>query len=187
MKKMLALLFIGCLALAGGARAQYLTGNLTGEAMPGRGVGNATASSMQLSWSNMVDSASGSFAGIVAVNSQVATSGFEIDGLSTTPTTVSISPFFTFFNAFAPVRFRFDLTTLTEDSYDSGTGQALFTGTGTIIDNTGAYQNTPSDLTVTFSSPSAYTFSLEAVPEPATMSLAAAGLLGLLALRRRRY
>lgn len=195
MKKALALVFIGSLALAGGARAQYLTGTLTG--FPFDAFGNATASSMTLFYTNIVQSASGSFAGIVPNDSEVTTYGREIDGLSTTPTTISIDNFFLFslqdrFGGYeapgtTPLnRFEFNLVTLTEDSYNSGTGQALFTGTGTIIDTTGAYQNTPGDLTVTFTGPEAYTFSLEAVPEPAAMSLVATGLLGLLAMLRRR-
>jgi len=188
MKKLLALVLIGCLAVAGGARAQYLTGTLTGDADSNTPLNNreASASSMELSWSNVVQTTSGSFVGNIPDNSIAMTYYHEIDGLSTTPTTVSINPFFTFLTAVSPGRFSFDLGTLTEDSYDSGTGQALFTGTGTIIDRTGAFENTPGDLTVTFTSPEAYTFSLEAVPEPATMSLAAAGLLGLSALRRQR-
>jgi hypothetical protein len=171
---------------------------LTGEQFPGDPpFGSATASSMRLFYTNIVQSASGSFAGIVSDNGVVMTYGSQISGLSTTQTTVSINDFFRFsqkdsFGGFqapgtSPInRFEFNLETLTDDSYNSGTGQALFTGTGTIIDTTGAFENTPGDLTVTFSGPAAYTFSLEAVPEPTTMSLAAASLLGLLALRRRR-
>ncbi len=196
---MLALILIGCLALAGGAKAQYLTGTLTGEQFPGGPpFGSTTASSMRLFYTNIVQSASGTFAGIVPDNSVVTTYGSQISGLSTTPTTASINNFFRFsqqdaFGGFqapgtTPInRFEFSLETLMEDSYNSGTGQALFTGTGTITDTTGAYEDTMADLTVTFSDATAYTFSLEAVPEPATMTLAAAGLLGLMVLRRRRY
>jgi hypothetical protein len=178
---------------------------LTGESVPLDPYGTATASSISLFSSNIVLSATGSFAGVVPVDGVVMSlgtggAGPTIGGLSTTPTTVSLNNFFVFsqqdtFGGYqasgtSPVnRFEFNLETLTEDSYDSGTGQALFTGTGTIIDITGGYQETAADLTVTFSgpgSPSPYTFSVEAVPEPATMSLAAAGLLGLLAWRRPR-
>jgi hypothetical protein len=83
-------------------------------------------------------------------------------------------------------RFDFDLQTITEDSFNSGTGAALFSGTGTIVDTTGAFQNTPGQLTVSFSAPDTYSLTLQAVPEPATVGLAATALLGMWITRRRK-
>jgi PEP-CTERM motif len=197
MKKQLMWTMVGCLALAFGAKAQYLTGTVTGEEIPVRSAGVATASSMKLFETNVLQSVTGGFAGIVPDNGILTADPIEISGLSTTPLAVSINNYFEFsgqdiFPGYqAPGsnpsnRFAFNLASLEEVSYDSGTGQALFTGTGTIIDSLDDFQDTSADLTVNFSGPGTYTFSLEAVPEPATISMAGAGLLGLLALRRRR-
>jgi PEP-CTERM motif len=120
-----------------------------------------------------------------------------ITGLSSTPISDPINNYFKFsqtssFNGLTgtgttpPNRFEFDLLTLAEDSFNSGTGAAMFSGTGTIVDTTGAFQNTPADLTVDFSNAHLYTLTLQAVPEPTTMSLAAAGLLAFWTLRRRK-
>ncbi|HEX3625515.1 MAG TPA: PEP-CTERM sorting domain-containing protein [Verrucomicrobiae bacterium] len=209
MKMLLTLVFIGCIAFVGAANAQYLTGTVTGESLPLDPYGEATASSMGLFPTNIAQSATGSFAGVVQNNSIVSVTypdssfGPGIQGLSTTPTTVSINNYMFFsqqdtFGGYGASgttprnRFEFNLETLTENSYDSITGAALFTGTGTLIDITGAFQDTPADLTVTFSGGSnnpysAYTFSLEAVPEPGTINLVVAGLLGSLALSRRSW
>ncbi|HEX3625516.1 MAG TPA: hypothetical protein VH280_08825 [Verrucomicrobiae bacterium] len=199
MKMLLALVFIGSLALASNANAQYLTGTLSGEALPPYSYGYLTSSSIEESDSNIVQSATGNFAGIVPINS-ISQAFVTISGLSTTPIPVLNTilifsepdeyPGYQASGTTPSDRFIFKLQTLAEDSYDSGTGAALFTGTGTIVDLTGAYQDTSADLTVTFSGGpnkpySAYTFEVETVPEPGAMSFAAASLLCLLVMRRR--
>lgn len=201
MKTLLRLVFFGSLVLAGNVGAQYLSGSITGEVYPPDTFGAATSSSMTLFYTNIVQSATGDFAGIVPNNSLVSINPFytQIDGLSTTPTMVSINNYLLFSQRDSFIgyqasgttpsnRFEFNLETLAEDSYNSTTGQALFTGTGTIVDTIGAaaYQDTPADFTVTFTSARAYTFTVDAVPEPGIMSFAAIGLLSVSALRRRR-
>lgn len=187
MNKRCVLALIAFVALIGVGRvnAQYLTGTVTGEESVTGPFGSATASSMRLTETNMVQSATGSFSGIVPLNTIVYSSQVNFSGLSTTPKAFS-NNLLEFGTGSFPGRFTFTLDTLAEDSYDSTTGAATFTGTGTIADGTGEYQDTSADLTVDFTSQQEYSFTLEAVPEPATASLGVAGLFGLWAWRTRR-
>lgn len=82
-------------------------------------------------------------------------------------------------------RFVFNLATITEAAYNSSQN-ADFSGTGTLVDTQGIYANTPAEFNLSFSGPSTYSFTLQAVPEPATISLVATGLLATLAFRRRK-
>jgi hypothetical protein len=198
MKKLLFIAIFGCLALTWETKAQFLTGSVFAGSTSLDLVGQATASSMRLAPTNFNLSATGSFSGIIASNSLLQSLHFQtITGLSTTPISVSINNYIIFSaadNFFGhsapgttpPNRFDFNLSTLSEDSFNSGTGAATFSGTGTIVDVTGAFQSTPANLSVNFSSANTYTLTVEAVPEPGTMSLAAAGLLGIWASRQRK-
>ncbi len=185
---------------AGLASAQQMTGSVTAEQISSTfgGFSEATSSSMQIWWTNVVQTASGSFSGIVLQNSLMNASGEQITGLSSTPISTPVNLFLQFsvandftYGSTTPGttpsnRFDFNLLTLAETSYDSDTGAATFIGTGTIVDITGALQSTPGELTVDFSSANDYTLTLEAVPEPATIGLVSAGFLGLLVLRHRK-
>ena len=182
MKKRWTLILVAFVALVGQVNAQYLTGSITGENPLTGPPAFATASSMTLSATNIIQSATGNFSGTVPINSLAYSMPGTIGGLSTTPTAVSDI----LFRIGLPYRFSFTLDTLAEDSYDSATGAAVFTGTGTISDISGAYQDTPADLTVDFSSQGAYSFTLEAAPEPTTACLSVMGLFGLWAWRPRR-
>ena len=188
MEKRCLLMITALVALVGVGRsnAQYLTGSITAASYPlSAPIGFDGVSGMQLGGTNIVQSATGNLAGILPVNSMVYSYGYFFNGLSATPTTVSDELFVFPVNAY-PFRFSFTLDTIAEDSYESATGQAVFTGTGTIADSTGEYQDTPADLTVDFTSQGVYSFTLEAAPEPTTVGLAVVGLFGLWASRPRR-
>lgn len=189
------LISVASLAFAGAANAQFLNGSLTLSALV-PGTGSATASTLDLSLTNVVASTTGSFASLVPLNSILYAPHPGTTGLSSSPLADPISDFFVFADQYPaaggakgttpPDRFDFNLATLTENFYDSANGTALFTGTGMIVDTTGDNQDTAGEFTVNFSGPGNYTLTILTVPEPATITLAAAGLLGLLALRRRR-
>ncbi|MGH7942937.1 MAG: PEP-CTERM sorting domain-containing protein, partial [Limisphaerales bacterium] len=76
-------------------------------------------------------------------------------------------------------RFDFDLQTIQEIQPGG------FFETGTLVDTTGAYAATTAYLTLNFSGANNYSLTLQAVPEPATLSLLVAGL-GLLPFLRRK-
>ncbi|HUE36177.1 MAG TPA: PEP-CTERM sorting domain-containing protein [Candidatus Acidoferrum sp.] len=189
MKILLTLVLVGSLAFVREANAQFLTGSLT--ASSDFNGASFTSSSLSLVNSNTIDSDSGSFGILVPPNSLLMASVNTISGLSTSPLADSINNLFVFSyplggsaSTTPPNRFDFNLAAIAENS-DNGT-TAEFTGTGTIIDTTGAFQDTPGQFIVNFSNSSFYTITLETVPEPATASLAVAGLLGALVLRRRK-
>lgn len=183
----LALIAFVALVGAGPVNAQYLTGSVTAASYPlSAQIGADGSGFLQFGGTNIVQSATGDLASILPINSKVFSVDYlSFSGLSNTPQTVS-DVLFHFPVTSYPYRFTFTLDTIAQDSYNSATGQALYTGTGTIADNTGAYQDTPADLTVDFTSFGVYSFTLEAVPEPATTSLAVVGLFGLWAWRNRR-
>jgi hypothetical protein len=182
------------LALAWETKAQFLTGSLT--ASSDFNGASATSSSITLVTSNTIDFDSGGFAASVPTNSLLMVRGdLTISGLSTTPLSDSINDFFVFSYPAPGVgigttpfnRFDFDLSSITETSYTGGANNtATFSGTGTIVDTTGAFQDTSAEFTVDFEHPSQYLITLEAVPEPATISLVTTGLLAAFALRRRK-
>jgi PEP-CTERM motif len=194
MRMKIVLALILSLALAWRTKAQSLTGSLSASDVGT--FASFTSSSVTLVHSNIINFDSGSFGTSVPTNSLLTVpSGFfstTINGLSSTPLSDSINNFFVFSSPLGGFggsttpanRFDFDLATITENS-DNGT-TATFSGTGTIVDTTGAFQDTPGQFTVDFLSPGQYTLTLEAVPEPATISVAVTGLLGAWALRRRK-
>lgn len=187
---------LGIMAVGGAVRAETLTGTLNIANGPNGFTGDSGASSLTLSGTNRVLNAGGDFSGNVPINSIVFAPDGELTGLSTTPQAHSINNFLwisgaDFYSGFiAPAtapenRFFFDLATIAEDSYTFGTGAAVYSGTGTIVDSTGAFSSSAADFTINFSDFWNYTISIGTVPEPGTVSLLAAGLLGLVVLRRR--
>jgi len=182
------------LAFTGAAKAQILTGSINASVYPGD-QGEATASSLTLFQTNVISATTGDFIGSVPTGGYLtAYYPSTIDGLSTSPLDVSINNYF-IFSVLTPFgsaggttpsnRFEFNLQTITETSY-SGDGIGDFSGTGTLVDITGAYSSSAADFTLDFTSPGIYSFTLTTVPEPTTISLVATGLLGVLALRRRK-
>lgn len=191
MKKLQLLLAGIILAFTCATKAQVLTGSISAWCDGSQ----ANSSPMSLFATNFITAATGDFAGIVPNNSLLTPYVGTISGLSTTPLAVSINNYFVFSSTgveglvqgTTPInRFEFNLATITEESYNPTTGAATFTGTGTLVDSTGAFSSSPANFTVDFTTANFYTLSLETVPEPATLSLAAAGLLGALVLRRRK-
>ncbi len=182
------------LALAGSVNATVLTGSIT-VAEGGTQVSSFTSSSISMNVTNLVVRSSGDFSGLVPSLSQLMANDTSISGLSSTPTSEPVNNYLVFSSSDAysgtgtapPYRFEFELTSLAEVAY-SAPDFASFVGTGTLIDTSGAYESTPATFNLSFSSPTSYSFSLTAtpVPEPTTVSLFAAGILGALALRRRK-
>jgi hypothetical protein len=123
-----------------------------------------------------------------------AYSSSSISGLSSTPTALSINNFLIFSYpepgfgvSTTPVnRFDFNLSSIAETYTGNADDTAVITGTGTIVDTTGAFQDTPGQVTIDFLHPDLYQITLQAVPEPGTISMVAAGLLGIWASRRRK-
>ena len=193
MKKLQFLLAGAVLAFTCAAKAQALSGSISASVWPNDAFGT-TSSSLLLFQTNVISAATGDFASTVPVGGILY--GYypqSIDGLSTTPLTDPINNFFVFsdhtfgVSGTTPIdRFDFDLATITEDSYDSATGAAVFSGTGTLVDSTGALSSQQADFTVDFSNSRNYTISIVTVPEPATVTLVTVGLLGVLALCRRK-
>ena len=188
-KKLLMAICVVTLALIRTANAQILTGSITVSNVFNA---SATASSITFSPTNVIGNVTGDFVGTVPVGSAflVASSTF-ISGLSTSPLTDSTSPFFRFSTAYKSssgtspgLRFSFEPATITENSYSGGIGD--FSGTGTLVDNTAAYSSSAADFTLDFSSANNYVLVVQTVPEPVPAGLVVTGLLGMLALRRRR-
>lgn len=120
------------LALTGIAKAQFLDGSIIAANL-GTG-GAATASSLTLNTSNTVMSVTGGFAALVPLNGILSGKRTTINGLSTTALPDSISNYFIFSfpapfttdGTTPPGRFDFDLQTITEDSFNLGTGGSPF-------------------------------------------------------------
>jgi hypothetical protein len=173
------------------ASAQSFTGSV-GVQEDSSQTGAYTSSSLLIDNLNFTQpgSASGTFLSAVPMGTEVFGTNMVVSGLSTSPETVNINNFVVIGGAghFGSTgttpndRFQFELQTLTEN--DSSIG--YFTGTGILTDITGNYASTPATLLLSFSGNSNYSFTLQAVPEPATLSLAAVGFLGALVLRRRK-
>jgi hypothetical protein len=153
-----------------------------------------TTSSLTLNSQNLITTAeSGDFSTVLPSHSDLTAYSSAVGGLSTSPTSESISDYFLFSSPDSTLatsgttptdRFSFALSSLTEVN-DNGSLGATFTGTGTITDSAGAYAATPAEFTVGFSSTDNYSFTLATVPEPTTLALI--GLpLGALMLRRRK-
>jgi len=187
------LVSVASLAFVSAGNAQQINGGLTVEPVV---VGSSwTSSTLTLDAVNYVFSTSGDFASTVPTFGVLTADASTISSLSTSPTAENISDFFVFsgsgggFGALGTSpnnRFDFNLSTLTD------VGAGVFTGTGTVVDTAsiGAFAPTPASFTLGFSGANNYSFSFDttptAVPEPTTISLLVTGLVGALAIRRRK-
>lgn len=178
------------LSLASVAGAQSFTGSV-GVQEDTSQTGSYTANSLTLDSANYTEpgSASGTFFTTVPDGTEVTAYSSTINGLNSFPAIESISDFLvvgtpgpTLFGSPGTTpnnRFDFNLQTLEE----SAPGQ--FIGTGLLVDTQGTYSDTSADLLLNFSGANNYSFTLEAVPEPATVNLVLAGL-GILPFLRRK-
>ena len=193
MKKFLLFLAAGVLAFAFATKAQVLTGSITASVFAGDG-GVVTSSSLTMFQTNIISATTGNFAGTVPIGSILYAYTGTINGISSSSTPFSINDIVVFSDlspggvsgTTPPARFDFNLSTLAELPPGPSGGGASFAGFGTIVDTTGAFQATPAIFSVDFSNANNYTISIVTVPEPATITIAAAGLLGVLIIRRRK-
>ena len=188
MNKLFLLAAVASLAFGGSAHATLINGSI---AVGADGSGSYSGSTLTLSPTNIVESGAGDLN--IDFGSSVAASGAELSGLSSSATPESVSDYFEFAapgilssaGTTPQNRFLFDLTGVTETNATYGD----FTGTGVLIDTTGALQATNATFSLAFSGPTNYSFSLGttgvAAPEPSTWALALAGMGGLLFFARR--
>jgi hypothetical protein len=179
------------LSVASVATAQSFNGVLSVQEDSSQ-TGAYTASSLMLDNLNYTEPftpPTGMFVSTVPEGTEVYAYSSAISGLTSTPQSEPISDFLeiggpgpTGSPGTSPVdRFDFNLQTLQESSSQPGG----FIGEGTLVDTQGAYINTPAQLVINFTPSSAnYSFTLTAVPEPATLSLLAG--LGFLPFLRRK-
>lgn len=176
------------LSLVSVAGAQNFTGSV-GIQEDTSQTGSYTASSLMFDASNFTDpgSATGTFASTVPAGTIVTAYSSNITGLSSTPESLSISDFLQigtpgYFGSLGTTpnnRFDFNLQTLEESSAGD------FIGTGTLVDTQGQYANTGAELLLSFSTPSNYSFTLQAVPEPGMITMAVTGLAMVPLFRRK--
>jgi hypothetical protein len=186
---------VACSVFAGSTKAAPFTGGFG--FLPGLVNADGTASfdgsSLTMNGLDSVSFNNGSFGG-----ESLATVSFStapITGILATPTVENVPAFLTFagpsqlgstYGQGNGDEYQFNLLTLSETS-PSGFGN--FLGTGLLVDNSGVLDPTPATITIGFTGTgNNYTGTLtaDAVPEPATMGLVAAGLVGALARRRRK-
>jgi hypothetical protein len=168
------------LAMVGSAHAALLNAGLAAG-----GNGSFTANSLTLNATQLVESADGDFSPEVASTSGLTANTTAITGLSTTALAVNVADYFSFSSDLIASgttpsdRFEFNLTSITETYF--GGGLADFSGTGTIVDTTGAFANTAATFTLGFSGSAGESFSLDTVaapvPEPTTIVAGASMLL----------
>jgi hypothetical protein len=185
---------LGTLGFATMASAQSFIGSMGAFNNPPEAPASSyTSSSLTLDAANQINgSKTGTFLDFVPTKSALTAYASTISGLSATPLSDAIPDFFVFSSvnpdfpgagSTTPAnRFVFNLATITETDGVNG----YFSGTGTLSDTQAAFSDTPGIFTLTFTGQGNYSFTLAAVPEPTTITLAAAGLLGALALRQRR-
>ncbi len=176
------------LSLASVASGQNFTGTI-GIQEDSSQTGTYTASSIMLDASNFTDpgSATGTFASTVPAGTIVTAYSLNITGLSSTPENTPISDFLQigtpgYFGSTGTTpnnRFDFNLQTLEESS------DGDYIGTGTLVDTQGQYANTGAELLLSFSTASNYSFTVQAVPEPGTITMVLAGLATLPLFRRK--
>jgi PEP-CTERM motif len=194
-KTKFAMAFIAaCLVFAGSAKAAPFTGGFG--FLPAfvntDGTASFDASDLTMNGLDAVSYNNGSFAGeqLAIISLSTAT----ISNLTAAPTPVNVPAFITFaYPSQAPYgtapgnggEYVFNLLTLS-DSDVSGFGD--FLGTGNLVDTSNVLDTTPAIMTISFTQTgNNYTGTVTpVVPEPATTGLAAAGLLGALARRRRK-
>jgi hypothetical protein len=186
---------MACMALAGSAKADPFTGGFgfLPALVNSDGTASFDSSSLTMNGLDAVSYDNGSFAGELLATLPVSTT--TITGLSAAPTAVNVPDFITFASPsqLGPTygqgngnEYEFNLLTLSETT-PGGFGN--FLGTGLLVDNANVLDPTPAIITIGFTGTgNNYTGTITptSVPEPATMGLVAAGLLGALARRHRK-
>jgi hypothetical protein len=186
------------LACSGAANAALITGSMAVADSVTAAGGSYTSSSLTMNAQNLI-TGTPSIPGVSTLSDLTAYST-TITGLSTTAETFDIANFLVFSTTDGTFggsgttpgdRYTFTLTGLTETTYSGALG-ADFYGTGTLIDTTGALQDTAASFTLGFSGEGNYSFSFATtaapVPEPTTIAAGALMLLpfGIGAIRSIR-